>query len=69
MNIIDRDTAKVFLNACKARQVATAENDTSRVVMYEIDRLVDGEEITETWTERESKLEEPEYYYELKRKS
>ena len=61
-----RDQARQFLKATKAREVSVNENDTSRRTVYEIDLLENGTDlVTEVWIERESKLEEPEYFYNL----
>lgn len=50
----------------KPRVMSVTETDTDRRTVYEIDVLDNGTTPnTEVWIERESKLEEPEYYYRL----
>ena len=60
-----RDDAKKFLKMTKAQEISVTEADTTRRTVYEIEVREDGKTITEVWIERESKLEEPEHFYNL----
>lgn len=62
-----RETAKLFLKSCHAREMSRTESDTWINVHYEIDVVDNGQVVTEIWIENESKLEEPEYRYSLRR--
>jgi hypothetical protein len=58
-----RESARRFLKVSQAKEISTTETDTFKRTVYEIDMAKDGK--TEVWIERESKLEEPEYFYNL----
>ena len=63
---IQRDQAKKFLAAMNPHVMSVTETDIYRRTVYEIDVLDNGTTPnTEVWIERESKLEEPEYFYNL----
>ncbi len=61
-----REQARQFLRGANAREVSVIETDIFKRTVYEIDLLENGTTpITEVWIEQESKLEEPEYFYNL----
>ena len=59
--ITDPQVGKKFLHQFLADEISSTESDTFRRKVFEIE--IGG--LTEVWIERESKLEEPEYFYQL----